>query len=45
MTKIAHDPDYAVIFMGMLAKLDARMAALGDVPEHDSAAILARLAA
>ncbi len=29
----------------MLAKLDAKMAEIGDIPEHDSAAVLGTLGA
>jgi arylsulfatase A-like enzyme len=38
----ADDPDYADVFRDMLARLDAKMAEIGDIPEHDSAAALAR---
>lgn len=37
----ADDPAYAAIFVDMLRKLDAKMAEIGDLPEHDSAALLA----
>lgn len=39
----AHDPDYADIFADMLGKLDAKMAEIGDLPEHDSATVLAAI--
>ena len=45
MTNVAHDPAYAKIFRDMLAELDAKMAEIGDVPEHDSATVLSSLAA
>jgi arylsulfatase A-like enzyme len=38
----ADDPAYAEVFAEMLGKLDAKMAEIGDIPEHDSAAILQR---
>lgn len=34
----AGDPKYAEIFLDMLARLDAKMAEIGDMPEHDSRA-------
>lgn len=40
----AGDPTYSGVFRQMLAKLDAKMAEIGDVPEHDSAHVLAGLA-
>jgi len=42
MFNLAGDPAYDAVFEMMLAKLDAKMADIGDVPEHDSAAVLAR---
>lgn len=39
----ANDPHYADIFKAMLGKLDAKMAEIGDLPEHDSRAVLAGL--
>lgn len=41
LTNRADDPAMAPVFADMLAKLDARMAEIGDIPEHDSAAALA----
>lgn len=41
LTNVAADPAYAAVFRRMLAKLDARMAQIGDIPEHDSAEVLA----
>lgn len=35
----ANDPQYAAIFADMLGKLDAKMAEIGDLPEHDSDAV------
>ena len=43
LMNLAADPAYADIFAGMLAKLDAKMADIGDLPEHDSVAVLAAL--
>ena len=40
---IADDPKYADIFRIMLSELDAKMAEIGDVPEHDTQAVLAGL--
>ncbi len=41
---LAQDPAHAGVFREMLAKLDARMTEIGDLPEHDSAEVLAALA-
>ncbi|MCX8282044.1 sulfatase [Phyllobacterium sp. 0TCS1.6C] len=38
----ANDPAYFSVFQDMLAKLDGRMAAIGDIPEHVTAEALAR---
>jgi arylsulfatase A-like enzyme len=38
------DPAYAEIFAQMLARLDAKMAEIGDLPEHDSRAVLTGMA-
>ena len=38
LVNVADDPAYADVFDEMLAQLDARMAEIGDVPEHDSSA-------
>lgn len=35
----ANDPSYAQIFLDMLGRLDAKMAEIGDMPEHDSHAV------
>ncbi|GLQ56397.1 sulfatase [Devosia nitrariae] len=37
----AGDPAYREVFVRMLAKLDAKMAEIGDLPEHDSRVVLA----
>jgi len=37
LNNVAQDPAYRVIFTQMLAKLDAKMAEIGDIPEHDTA--------
>jgi arylsulfatase A-like enzyme len=37
LTNVAHDPAYAEIFRTMVAKLDAKMAEIGDIPEHPGA--------
>ncbi|MGO4831164.1 sulfatase/phosphatase domain-containing protein, partial [Rhizobiaceae sp. 2RAB30] len=39
----ANDPAYAEIFADMLGKLDRKMAEIGDLPEHVSPAVLARM--
>ena len=38
---LAHDPAHDAEFARMLALLDAKMAEIGDLPEHDSQAVLA----
>jgi arylsulfatase A-like enzyme len=38
---IADDPEYSDIFRIMLSELDAKMAEIGDIPEHDTQAVLA----
>lgn len=43
LMNLACDPAHADVFESMLGKLDARMAEIGDVPEHDSAAVRASL--
>ena len=43
LTNVANDPAYARVFADMLVKLDVKQADIGDVPEHDSQAILASL--
>lgn len=43
LMNVAADPAYAEVFEMMLAKLDAKQADIGDVPEHDSTAVLATL--
>ncbi|MDE3239010.1 MAG: sulfatase [Paracoccaceae bacterium] len=45
LTNLAADRAHAEAFRRMLARLDAMMAEIGDIPEHDSAAALAALAA
>ncbi|NIZ08622.1 sulfatase [Pseudooceanicola sp. HF7] len=44
LTNLAGDPAYRAEFERMLGLLDRRMAEIGDIPEHDSAAVLASLA-
>jgi arylsulfatase A-like enzyme len=39
----ANDPAYIRVFIDMLGKLDRKMAEIGDLPEHDSEAVLAGL--
>jgi arylsulfatase A-like enzyme len=41
----AANPAYRDAFVAMLRKLDARMAEIGDIPEHDSTAVIAALTA
>ncbi|WP_424934268.1 sulfatase family protein [Amaricoccus macauensis] len=43
LKNLAGDPDHAEIFSNLLKKLDAKMAEIGDIPEHDSAQVLAGL--
>ena len=40
----AGNPEYRGVFRTLLAKLDAKMAEIGDTPEHDSGTVLAALA-
>ncbi len=44
LVNVADDPAYADIFTEMLSLLDAKMTEIGDVPEHDSAAVLDAIA-
>ncbi len=39
LVNLAGDPAHAGVFREMVALLDARMAEIGDVPEHDGAAV------
>lgn len=41
VTNVADDPAYGDIFKEMLGKLDAKMSEIGDIPEHNSASVLA----
>ncbi|MGI9417633.1 MAG: sulfatase family protein [Geminicoccaceae bacterium] len=41
LLNVAHDPQYADIFRIMLSELDAKMAEIGDIPEHDACSITA----
>jgi hypothetical protein len=41
LKNVAGDPACNDVFERMLRKLDATMAEIGDVPEHDTAAVLA----
>jgi len=45
LVNLVGDPAHAEVFAMMLAKLDAKMAEIGDIPEHDSAAVLEALRA
>lgn len=40
---LAHDPAHAQVFRDLLVRLDRKMAEIGDIPAHDSAAVLADL--
>ena len=40
LLNVADDPAYREIFKDMLGRLDAKMAAIGDIPQHDSVAVL-----
>jgi arylsulfatase A-like enzyme len=42
LVNVANDPNYREIFLAMLDKLDHKMAEIGDVAEHDSAALRAQ---
>ena len=39
---LADDPQHAGVFERMLAALDAKMAEIGDIPEHDTGQVLAQ---
>ena len=41
---VFHNPAKANVVRDMIAKLDAKLAEIGDIPEHDTAAVLADLA-
>jgi hypothetical protein len=41
LCNLANDPAYDAVFRDMLGKLDAKMDEIGDIKEHDSAALLA----
>lgn len=43
LRNIANDPAFRDVFLTMLDKLDRKMSEVGDVPEHDSAALRAGL--
>jgi len=43
LLNVANEPAYASVFRQLLLLLDAKMAEIGDVPQHDSRAALARL--
>ncbi|KAB2532297.1 sulfatase [Salipiger aestuarii] len=45
LCNLARDPAHAPVFSDMLRRLDEKMAEIGDLPRHDSAAVLAGLAA
>jgi len=38
---VADDPEHADVFRAMLRELDGKMAEIGDIPEHDTGAVLA----
>ncbi|KAA8604560.1 sulfatase [Salipiger aestuarii] len=44
LCNLARDPAHAPVFSDMLRRLDEKMAEIGDLPRHDSAAVLAGLA-
>jgi arylsulfatase A-like enzyme len=44
LVNVFHDPAKANVVRDMIAKLDAKLAEVGDIPEHDTAAVLAGLA-
>ena len=43
LMNLAGDPAHAGVFAQMLTRLDARMAAIGDIPEHDTVEVLSTL--
>jgi len=43
LVNVFHDPAKAGIVRDMIAKLDAKMAEIGDIPEHETATVLAGL--
>ncbi|WIJ27012.1 sulfatase [Devosia sp. RR2S18] len=45
LNNLAGDPAYAETFEAMLSKLDAKMAEIGDIPEHDTATVLSAMRA
>jgi hypothetical protein len=44
LCNVFHDRAKAGVVRDMIAKLDAKLAEIGDIPEHDTAAVLADLA-
>src|SRR3546814_14122808 len=44
LVNVFHDPAMAGVVRDMIAKLDAKLAVIGDIPAHDTAAVLAELA-
>ncbi|WP_319532687.1 sulfatase/phosphatase domain-containing protein [uncultured Cohaesibacter sp.] len=36
LMNLANDPAYSDVFRALLQKLDAKMAEIGDIPEHDT---------
>src|SRR3546814_12508920 len=44
LLNVFHDPAMAGIVRDMIAKLDAKLAEIGDIPAHATAAVLAKLA-
>lgn len=43
LVNLFHDPAMAGIVRDMIAKLDAKLAEIGDIPEHDTATVLGQL--
>lgn len=44
LLNLAQDPAFAQVFRDLLGRLDRKMAEIGDIPAHDSAAVIAGLA-
>lgn len=45
LVNLAAQRDYRAVFLDLLDKLDAKMAEIGDIPEHDSTAMRKALGA
>lgn len=45
LVNLATGPDDAGVFAAMLAELDTRLEAIGDIPQHDTAEVMDRIGA